>query len=175
MARRDRGSSAALGILLQDGIGDTIRISLTPEPGGDRTVEVQVAQELLQTMGFRTFVPLVCCMPGLRPHHFATFQNWRARSRTSSARKCPLEDAYPASKSSTSLSWAASSTPRRIQACQYRISLPHRRNAGRSVFVDGKKFRTLRGASIRRLQGAGESIYDQKYGAGAKAPVTAAE
>src|SRR5258706_551371 len=53
------GSSAALGILLQDGIGDTIRISLTPEPGGDRTLEVQVAQELLQTMGFRTFVPLV--------------------------------------------------------------------------------------------------------------------
>src|SRR5712671_1418066 len=52
-------SSAALGILLQQGIGDTIRISLTPEPGGDRTQEVKVAQELLQTMGFRTFVPLV--------------------------------------------------------------------------------------------------------------------
>src|ERR1700704_2563939 len=57
-------SSAALGILLQDGIGDTIRISLTPEPGGDRTLEVQVAQELLQTMGFRTFVPLVAACPG---------------------------------------------------------------------------------------------------------------
>src|ERR1700754_2294805 len=57
-------SSAALGILLQDGIGDTIRISLTPEPGGDRTLEVQVAQELLQTMGFRTFVPLVPACPG---------------------------------------------------------------------------------------------------------------
>src|SRR5260370_31979607 len=57
-------SAAALGILLQDGIGDTIRISLTPEPGGDRTLEVQVAQELLQTMGFRTFVPLVAACPG---------------------------------------------------------------------------------------------------------------
>src|SRR6201997_5053507 len=57
-------SSAALGILLQQGIGDTIRISLTPEPGGDRTLEVQVAQELLQTMGFRTFVPLVAACPG---------------------------------------------------------------------------------------------------------------
>src|SRR5450631_2724044 len=57
-------SSAALGILMQQGIGDTIRISLTPEPGGDRTLEVQVAQELLQTMGFRTFVPLVAACPG---------------------------------------------------------------------------------------------------------------
>src|SRR5262249_15317603 len=59
-------SSAALGILLQQGIGDTIRISLTPEPGGDRTREVQVAQELLQTMGFRTFVPLVAACPRCR-------------------------------------------------------------------------------------------------------------
>src|SRR6202140_2587666 len=57
-------SPAALGILLQDGIGDTIPASLTPEPGGDRTLEVQVAQELLQTMGFRTFVPLVAACPG---------------------------------------------------------------------------------------------------------------
>jgi (E)-4-hydroxy-3-methylbut-2-enyl-diphosphate synthase len=57
-------SSAAMGILLQQGIGDTIRISLTPEPGGDRRREVQVAQELLQTMGLRTFVPLVAACPG---------------------------------------------------------------------------------------------------------------
>ncbi len=57
-------SSAALGVLLQQGIGDTIRISLTPEPGGDRTVEVKVGQEILQTMGFRTFVPLVAACPG---------------------------------------------------------------------------------------------------------------
>ena len=57
-------SSAALGILLQEGIGDTIRVSLTPEPGGDRTLEVKVGQEILQTMGFRTFVPLVAACPG---------------------------------------------------------------------------------------------------------------
>src|SRR5262249_23122387 len=57
-------SSAALGVLLQEGIGDTIRVSLTPEPGGDRTLEVQVGQEILQTMGFRTFVPLVAACPG---------------------------------------------------------------------------------------------------------------
>ena len=58
-------SSAAMGILLQQGIGDTIRISLTPEPGGDRTREVLVAQELLQTMGFRSFVPIVAACPWL--------------------------------------------------------------------------------------------------------------
>ena len=57
-------SASALGVLLQDGIGDTIRVSLTPEPGGDRTLEVRVAQEILQTMGFRTFVPLVAACPG---------------------------------------------------------------------------------------------------------------
>jgi (E)-4-hydroxy-3-methylbut-2-enyl-diphosphate synthase len=67
-------SSAALGILLQDGIGDTVRISLTPEPGGDRTLEVQVAQELLQTMGFRTFVPLVAACPGCGRTTSTTFQ-----------------------------------------------------------------------------------------------------
>src|SRR6202171_3697976 len=67
-------SSAPLGILLQQGIGDTVRISLTPEPGGDRTLEVQVAQELLQTMGFRTFVPLVAACPGCGRTTSTTFQ-----------------------------------------------------------------------------------------------------
>src|SRR5207247_5491623 len=57
-------SAAALSVLLQRGIGDTIRISLTPEPNGDRTLEVKVAQELLQTLGLRTFVPLVAACPG---------------------------------------------------------------------------------------------------------------
>ena len=57
-------SSAAMGVLLQEGIGDTIRISLTPEPGGDRTREVIVAQELLQTMGLRAFSPMVSACPG---------------------------------------------------------------------------------------------------------------
>jgi hypothetical protein len=67
-------SSAAMGVLLQQGIGDTIRISLTPEPGGDRTREVQVAQELLQTMGLRTFVPLVAACPGCGRTTSTTFQ-----------------------------------------------------------------------------------------------------
>ncbi|HXW29499.1 MAG TPA: flavodoxin-dependent (E)-4-hydroxy-3-methylbut-2-enyl-diphosphate synthase, partial [Xanthobacteraceae bacterium] len=67
-------SAAALSVLLQQGIGDTIRISLTPEPNGDRTLEVRVAQELLQTMGFRTFVPLVAACPGCGRTTSTTFQ-----------------------------------------------------------------------------------------------------
>src|ERR1700719_3460006 len=67
-------SSAAMGVLLQQGIGDTIRISLTPEPNGDRTLEVKVAQELLQTVGFRTFVPLVAACPGCGRTTSTTFQ-----------------------------------------------------------------------------------------------------
>ena len=71
-------SSAAMGILLQQGIGDTVRISLTPEPNGDRTREVQVAQELLQTMGLRTFVPLVAACPGCGRTTSTTFQELAA-------------------------------------------------------------------------------------------------
>ncbi len=67
-------SSAAMGVLLQQGIGDTIRISLTPEPNGDRTLEVKVAQELLQTVGLRTFVPLVAACPGCGRTTSTTFQ-----------------------------------------------------------------------------------------------------
>ena len=71
-------SSAAMGVLLQQGIGDTIRISLTPEPNGDRTLEVKVAQELLQTMGLRTFVPLVAACPGCGRTTSTTFQELAA-------------------------------------------------------------------------------------------------
>ena len=71
-------SSAAMGVLLQQGIGDTVRISLTPEPNGDRTREVQVAQELLQTMGLRTFVPLVAACPGCGRTTSTTFQELAA-------------------------------------------------------------------------------------------------
>src|ERR1700680_1431670 len=68
------GSSAAMGMLLQQGIGDTVRVSLTPEPGGDRTLEVKVAQALLQTMGFRPVVPLVAACPGCGRTTSTTFQ-----------------------------------------------------------------------------------------------------
>ena len=80
-------SSAALGILLQQGIGDTIRISLTPEPGGDRTREVKVAQELLQTMGFRAFVPVVAACPGCGRTTSTVFQELAKRIEDDLARR----------------------------------------------------------------------------------------
>ena len=96
-------SSAAMGVLLQQGIGDTIRISLTPEPGGDRTLEVKVAQELLQTMGLRTFVPLVAACPGCGRTTSTMFQELAATSRASSATRCRSgRRAIPASRPSTS-------------------------------------------------------------------------
>src|SRR3546814_15116207 len=67
-------STAALSVLLQQGIGDTIRISLTPEPGGDRRREVVVAQEILQTMGLRAFTPMVVACPGCGRTRSTVFQ-----------------------------------------------------------------------------------------------------
>ena len=81
-------SSAAMGVLLQQGIGDTIRISLTPEPNGDRTREVQVGQELLQTMGLRTFVPLVAACPGCGAPPRPRSRSWPPTSRASSGIRC---------------------------------------------------------------------------------------
>ena len=78
-----------MAVLLQEGIGDTIRVSLTPEPGGDRTQEVIVAQEILQTMGLRSFTPMVDRLPRLRPHHLAPIsRNWRRRSSRTCATAC---------------------------------------------------------------------------------------
>jgi (E)-4-hydroxy-3-methylbut-2-enyl-diphosphate synthase len=82
-------STAALGVLLQEGIGDTIRISLTPEPGGDRTQEVIVAQELLQTMGLRAFTPMVTACPGCGRTTSEFFQELAGKwCRTTCARRC---------------------------------------------------------------------------------------
>ena len=82
-------SSAAMAVLLQEGIGDTIRVSLTPEPGGERTREVQVAQEILQTMGLRAFTPMVSACPGCGRTTSTVFQDLaRTRSRPICASRC---------------------------------------------------------------------------------------
>ena len=89
-------SAAALGVLLQEGIGDTIRVSLTPEPGGDRTLEVKVAQEILQTMGFRTFVPLVAACPGCGRTTSTVFQELARDIQTYIRDEMPLwRSRYP--------------------------------------------------------------------------------
>ncbi len=141
-------SAAALGILLQDGIGDTIRISLTPEPGGDRTLEVQVAQELLQTMGFRTFVPLVAACPGCGRTTSTTFQEL-ARSIQDFIR-----DEMPSWK--TRRQW-----PRRIQARRYRhFAARHRRDPGGAGVRRRQEIpHPARPQHRDRIQGDGDRLY----------------
>ena len=128
-------SSAALGVLLQEGIGDTIRVSLTPEPGGDRTLEVQVAQEILQTMGFRTFVPLVAACPGCGRTTSTVFQELARDIQAF------IRDEMPDWKTQLSRRRGAQrrgdglhrQRPGRIQARRHRhLAARHRRNADRA-------------------------------------------
>src|SRR6202020_2141787 len=144
-------SSAAMGYLLQQGIGDTIRISLTPEPGGDRTVEVKVGQELLQTMGFRTFVPLVAACPGCGRTTSTVFQEL-ARSIQDFIRvEMPSwKTQYPGVEElNVAVMGCIVNGPGESKHANIGISLPGTGEAPAApVFVDGKKFRTLRGPSI---------------------------
>jgi (E)-4-hydroxy-3-methylbut-2-enyl-diphosphate synthase len=144
-------SSAAMGVLLQQGIGDTIRVSLTPEPGGDRTLEVKVGQELLQTMGFRTFVPLVAACPGCGRTTSTTFQEL-ARDIQSFIR-----DSMPEWKTryagveglNVAVMGCIVNGPGESKHADIGISLPGTGEQPTApVFVDGKKVATLRGATV---------------------------
>src|SRR5712675_2887754 len=172
-------SAAALGILLQDGIGDTIRISLTPEPGGDRTIEVQVAQELLQTMGFRTFVPLVAACPGCGRTTSTTFQELARSIQDFIREEMPgWKTQYPGVESlNVAVMGCIVNGPGESKHANIGISLPGTgETPAAPVFVDGKKFRTLRGPGIATdFKALVIDYIDQKYGASSKAPVTAAE
>jgi (E)-4-hydroxy-3-methylbut-2-enyl-diphosphate synthase len=174
-------SAAALGILLQDGIGDTIRISLTPEPGGDRTLEVQVAQELLQTMGFRTFVPLVAACPGCGRTTSTTFQELARSIQDFIRDEMPnWKTRYPGVESlNVAIMGCIVNGPGESKHADIGISLPGTgETPAAPVFVDGKKFRTLRGPNIStEFQAMVIDYIDQRYGSGAKVPepVTAAE
>ena len=156
-------SSAALGILLQEGIGDTIRISLTPEPGGDRTLEVQVAQELLQTMGFRTFVPLVAACPGCGRTTSTTFQELARSIQDFIRDEMPgWKTQYPGVEAlNVAVMGCIVNGPGESKHANIGISLPGTGEPPAApVFVDGKKFRTLRGPyHRRRLQGAGDRLH----------------
>src|ERR1700716_2908532 len=175
-------SSAALGILLQDGIGDTIRISLTPEPGGDRTLEVQVGQELLQTMGFRSFVPLGAACPGCDRTTSTTFQELAQSIQGFIRDEMPnWKSKYPGVESlNVAIMGCIVNGPGESKHADIGISLPGTgETPAAPVFVDGKKFRTLRGPNIATEFKAMVIDYiDQRYGAGASVPastVTAAE
>jgi (E)-4-hydroxy-3-methylbut-2-enyl-diphosphate synthase len=144
-------SSAAIGILLQDGIGDTIRFSLTPEPGGDRTLEVKAAQELLQTMGFRTFVPLVAACPGCGRTTSTVFQelardiqDWIASSMPEWRRQYPGVENL-----NVAVMGCIVNGPGESKHADIGISLPGTGEAPAApVFIDGRKAMTLRGPTI---------------------------
>ena len=144
-------SSAAMGILLQQGIGDTIRISLTPEPGGDRTREVQVAQELLQTMGFRSFVPIVAACPGCGRTTSTVFQELAQKIQDDLRTNMPVwREKYPGIEQlNVAVMGCIVNGPGESKHADIGISLP---GTGESpaapVFIDGKKTATLRGDNI---------------------------
>jgi len=144
-------SSAALGVLLQRGIGDTIRISLTPEPGGDRTLEVQVAQELLQTMGFRAFVPLVAACPGCGRTTSTTFQELASDVQGFIRERMPdWKRHYPGVETlSVAVMGCIVNGPGESKHADIGISLPGTGEQPTApVFIDGKKATTLRGPTL---------------------------
>jgi (E)-4-hydroxy-3-methylbut-2-enyl-diphosphate synthase len=141
-------SSAALAVLLQQGIGDTIRISLTPEPNGDRTLEVKVAQELLQSMGFRSFVPLVAACPGCGRTTSTTFQELAHDIQDFIRDEMPeWKRRYPGVETMTvAVMGCIVNGPGESKHADIGISLPGTGEAPAApVFIDGKKAATLRG------------------------------
>jgi (E)-4-hydroxy-3-methylbut-2-enyl-diphosphate synthase len=146
-------SSAAMGILLQQGIGDTIRVSLTPEPNGDRTREVQVAQELLQTMGFRQFVPIVAACPGCGRTTSTVFQELAQNIQADLRKNMPVwRDKYPGVEElKVAVMGCIVNGPGESKHADIGISLPGTGETPTApVFIDGKKAATLRGPDIAR-------------------------
>jgi len=171
-------SSAALGILMQQGIGDTIRISLTPEPGGDRTVEVKVAQELLQTMGFRVFVPLVAACPGCGRTTSTTFQELARDIQDFIRDSMPAwKTQYPGVEAlNVAVMGCIVNGPGESKHADIGISLPGTgETPAAPVFIDGKKAVTLRGPTVAAdFKKMVIEYIERRYGAGAGAR-TAAE
>ena len=144
-------SSAALGILLQEGVGDTIRVSLTPEPGGDRTLEVKVAREILQTMGFRVFSPQVAACPGCGRTTSTVFQELAREIEDFLQESMPVwKTQYPGVESlNVAVMGCIVNGPGESKHADIGISLPGTGEAPAApVFVDGAKTVTLRGAGI---------------------------
>src|SRR5215217_3555177 len=135
-------SSAAMGILLQQGIGDTIRISLTPEPNGDRTREVQVSQELLQTMGFRQFVPIVAACPGCGRTTSTVFQELAQNIQADLRKNMPVwREQYPGVENlKVAVMGCIVNGPGESKHADIGISLPGTgETPAAPVFIDGRK------------------------------------
>jgi (E)-4-hydroxy-3-methylbut-2-enyl-diphosphate synthase len=164
-------SSAAMAVLLQEGIGDTIRVSLTPEPDGDRTQEVIVAQELLQTMGLRSFAPLVIACPGCGRTTSTVFQQLAARIQSYLREQMPAwRGRYPGvEEMHVAVMGCVVNGPGESKHANVGISLP---GSGEMpvapVFVDGRKTVTLKGERIaEEFQAIVEDYVRTRYGAAA--------
>jgi (E)-4-hydroxy-3-methylbut-2-enyl-diphosphate synthase len=144
-------STAALAILLQEGIGDTVRISLTPEPGGDRTREVIVAQEILQTMGLRSFAPMVIACPGCGRTTSTVFQELAQDIQSYLRDQMPLwrEEYGGVEEMKVAVMGCIVNGPGESKMANIGISLPgSNENPAAPVYVDGEKVVTLRGDNI---------------------------
>jgi len=164
-------SSAAMAVLLQEGIGDTIRVSLTPEPGGDRTREVVVAQELLQTMGLRSFTPLVTACPGCGRTTSTTFQELAERIQSYLRTQMPAwRERYPGvEEMRVAVMGCVVNGPGESKHADIGISLPGTNEFPVApVYVDGAKTVTLKGARIaEEFQAIVEDYVRRNYSPGA--------
>lgn len=161
-------SSAALAVLLQEGIGDTIRISLTPEPGAPREKEVIVAQELLQTMGLRAFTPLVTACPGCGRTTSTFFQELAARIQSWLREQMPQwRQQYPGVETlNVAVMGCVVNGPGESKLADIGISLPGTGEAPAApVFIDGQKAMTLRGEHIaQEFHAIVERYIEQRFG-----------
>ncbi|MBP2237827.1 (E)-4-hydroxy-3-methylbut-2-enyl-diphosphate synthase [Sinorhizobium kostiense] len=163
-------SSASLGILMQQGIGDTIRISLTPEPGGDRTREVQVAQELLQVMGFRQFIPVVAACPGCGRTTSTVFQELAQKIQEDIRANMPVwREKYPGVEAlKVAVMGCIVNGPGESKHADIGISLPGTGEMPAApVFIDGQKAMTLRGPRIaEEFQLLVSDYIEKRFGGG---------
>ena len=162
-------ASAAMGILLQEGIGDTIRYSLTPEPGGDRTLEVKASQELLQTMGFRAFTPQVAACPGCGRTTSTVFQELAQDIQGWLAGAMPdWKEKYPGVESlNVAVMGCIVNGPGESKHADIGISLPGTgETPSAPVFIDGKKAATLKGPAIAAdFKQMVNAYIEQRFGA----------
>ena len=160
-------STSALSVLLQEGIGDTIRISLTPEPGGDRTQEVRVAQEILQSLGLRAFTPQVTACPGCGRTTSTVFQELADSIQTYLRESMPVWKGKYAGVESMNVAVMGCivNGPGESKHADIGISLPGTGETPTApVFVDGKKVATLRGPRIaEEFQAMVEAYVERKY------------
>ena len=167
-------STAALSLLLQDGIGDTIRVSLTPQPGEARTQEVVVALEILQALGLRAFNPSVTACPGCGRTTSTTFQELAKQIDDYLRAQMPVWRArYPGVEAmKVAVMGCIVNGPGESKHADIGISLPGTGEAPAApVFIDGEKALTLRGATIAQdFQALVENYIEKRFGAGEKTP-----